>query len=228
MSAPALRLRPIRSFVRREGRMTGGQKAALDQLLPRYGLDPSQPLDAEAVFGRRAPLVLEIGFGVGDNLLARLPVEPEKDFIGIEVHRPGVGSLISRAAAAGCENLRVYAHDAVEVLQRCIAEGQLAELVVQFPDPWHKKRHHKRRLIQPAFAALAVSRLAPGGRWTLATDWADYAEQMQAVLNATPGLRNLSPDGGTVPRPASRALTRFEARGERLGHAVFDFAFERV
>lgn len=228
MTADAPRLRPLRSFVRREGRMTDGQKAALDRLLPRFGLPPDQPLDAERVFGRRAPLVFEIGFGTGDHLLARAQAEPERDFLGAEVHRPGVGRLLARAEASGLTNLRVFVADAVEVLRGVIPEGALEELVIQFPDPWHKKRHHKRRLIQPAFARLAASRLRVGGRLWLATDWADYAEHMLTVLNATPGLANANPEGGYVPRPASRILTRFEARGERLGHAVFDLCFIRV
>jgi tRNA (guanine-N7-)-methyltransferase len=227
VTAAAPRLRPVRSFVRREGRMTDGQKAALEALLPRFGLAPDQPLDPERAFGRLAPLSFEIGFGTGDHLLARAQAEPERNFLGAEVHRPGVGRLLSRAAAAGLSNLRVYVADAVEVLRLAIPEAALDELVIQFPDPWHKKRHHKRRLIQPAFAALAASRLRAGGRLWLATDWADYAEHMLAVLHATPGLRNLSPEGRFVPRPKSRILTRFEARGERLGHAVFDLCFER-
>lgn len=220
--------RPIRSFVRREGRMTEGQKHALDALLPRFGLDATRPLDPLACFGRQAPLVFEIGFGVGDYLLARARAEPGTDFIGAEVHRPGVGFLLSRAAAAELHNLRVYTDDAVEVLDRCVADSSLDELVVQFPDPWHKKRHHKRRLVQAPFAARAVRVLKPGGRLLLATDWAPYAAWMLDVLNTAPGLRNLSPDGTYVTRPPERILTRFERRGERLGHSVFDLAYERV
>lgn len=227
MSVAGTAMRPIRSFVRREGRMTVGQQQALETLLPACGLDPHTPLNPQAVFGRSAPLTFEIGFGVGDYLLARLLAEPERDFIGAEVHRPGVGHLLSRAHAGGATNLRVYTDDAVDVLRHCVADGTLDELVIQFPDPWHKKRHNKRRLVQAPFAALAVQRLAPGGRLLLATDWAEYAEQMVQVLNATAGLRNLSDDGTYVPRPANRALTRFEKRGERLGHAVFDLAYVR-
>lgn len=219
--------RPIRSFVRREGRMTVGQQSALDELLPLYGLDAEQPFDAAQVFGRSAPLIFEIGFGVGDYLLARAIAQPQNDFIGVEVHRPGVGHLLSRAHAAGLNNLRVYCHDAIEVLDRCIADAALDELVIQFPDPWHKKRHNKRRLVQPPLAARAVRVLRPGGRLLLATDWADYAVQMVEVLNAAPGLRNLSATGDYVPKPPERIPTRFERRGERLGHAVFDLAYER-
>tara|TARA_R110000822_G_scaffold97549_3_gene221285 strand:- start:22767 stop:23498 length:732 start_codon:yes stop_codon:yes gene_type:complete len=219
--------RPIRSFVRREGRMTVGQQTALDDLLPRYGLDAGQPLDAAQCFGRVAPLVFEIGFGVGDYLLARAGAQPQNDFIGVEVHRPGVGHLLSRVHAAKLTNVRVYSHDAVEVLDRCIADAALDELVIQFPDPWHKKRHNKRRLVQPALAARAVRVLKPGGRLLLATDWADYAVQMVEVLNAEPRLRNLSATADYVPKPPERILTRFERRGERLGHSVFDLAYER-
>ncbi len=219
--------RPIRSFVRREGRMTVGQQSALDDLLPVYGLNPEQPFDAMQVFGRAAPLIFEIGFGVGDYLLARAAAQPQNDFIGVEVHRPGVGHLLSRAHAAGLKNLRVYSHDAVEVLDRCIADAALDELVIQFPDPWHKKRHNKRRLVQASLATRAARTLKPGGRLLLATDWADYAVQMVEVLNAAPGLRNLSATGNYVPKPAERILTRFERRGERLGHEVFDLAYER-
>lgn len=221
--------REIRSFVRREGRMTDAQKRALAALWPRYGLDPSRaPLDLDAVFGRRAPCVFEIGFGMGDYLLSRVVAEPAHDFLGVEVHRPGVGRLLHRADAAGARNLRVACQDAVELLRDGIPEAALDEIVIQFPDPWHKARHHKRRLIQPAFAKLVVARLKPGGLLSLATDWQPYAEHMLKVLNAEPGLRNLSADGRYVPRPATRLKTKFEARGERLGHAVFDLAYRRV
>jgi tRNA (guanine-N7-)-methyltransferase len=220
--------RPIRSFVRREGRMTVGQQTALDDLLPCYGLDPAQPLDIPTCFGRVAPLVFEIGFGVGDYLLARATAQPQNDFIGVEVHRPGVGHLLSRVHAAGLTNVRVYTTDAVEVLDRCIADAALDEIVIQFPDPWHKKRHNKRRLVQPSLATRAVRNLKPGGRLLLATDWAEYAVQMVEVLNAEPALRNLSPTNDYVPKPPERILTRFEKRGERLGHSVFDLAYERI
>ncbi len=221
--------REIRSFVRREGRMTDGQQRALAALWPRYGVEPPPaPLDPAALFGRRAPLVFEIGFGMGDYLFSRVSTEPDHDFFGVEVHRPGVGRLLNRADAAGCANLRVACHDAVEVLRDWFAPASLDEIVIQFPDPWHKKRHHKRRLIQPAFVALAASRLKPGGRLSLATDWADYAAHMLAVLNAEPLLRNQADDGRYVPRPPTRLKTKFEQRGERLGHAVFDLAYLRV
>jgi tRNA (guanine-N7-)-methyltransferase len=226
--APAHR-REIRSFVLRQGRMTDAQKRAFDELWPRYGLEaPAAPLDLAAVFGRRAPVILEIGFGNGDHLLARAQAEPQHDFIGVEVHRPGVGRVLNHASAAGLANLRVACHDAVEVLRDWIAPAALAQVVIQFPDPWHKTRHHKRRLVQPEFARLVSGRLAAGGALQLATDWQNYAEHMLAVLNAEPTLRNDSADGTYVPRPATRLKTRFEARGERLGHAVFDLQYRRV
>jgi tRNA (guanine-N7-)-methyltransferase len=221
--------RRVRSFVRREGRMTDAQKDALDRLWPRFGIDPPTALlDYASVFGRPAPVVLEIGFGNGDYLLSRAQAEPEKNFLGIEVHRPGVGRVLHRADQMGLTNLRVACHDAVEVLRDGIAEESLAEAIVYFPDPWPKKRHHKRRLVQPEFAQMIARRLARGGLFRLATDWENYAQQMLEVLNVEPLLRNRAPDRKFAERPASRPTTRFEARGERLGHQVFDLEFERA
>lgn len=221
--------REIRSFVRREGRMTDAQKRAMDELWPQYGIaEPTAPLDLVSLFGREAPRVFEIGFGMGDYLHSRVVAEPQHDFLGVEVHRPGVGRLLHRAQAAGARNLRVASDDAVLVLRDGIADAVLDEIVIQFPDPWHKARHHKRRLIQPAFAQLVVRKLKPGGLLSLATDWENYAEHMLDVLNAEAGLRNLAGDGRYVPRPGTRLKTKFEARGERLGHAVFDLGFQRV
>ncbi len=221
-------LRQIRSFVRREGRMTDSQQRAMAELWPQYGLDTADgALDLAAVFGRRAPVTLEIGFGMGDYLHHRVVGEPQRDFLGVEVHRPGVGRLLNRVHAEGAHNLRVAVHDAVEVLRDWLAPESLDEIVIQFPDPWHKKRHHKRRLIQPEFVQLAVSRLRPQGELWLATDWAPYAEHMLSVLNAEATLQNLSPDGGYVPKPATRIRTKFELRGERLGHSVFDLAYRK-
>ncbi|MBU6379603.1 MAG: tRNA (guanosine(46)-N7)-methyltransferase TrmB, partial [Gammaproteobacteria bacterium] len=181
--------RRIRSFVLRAGRITAAQQRALETLWPRYGLEPplpsAAPLDLDAVFGRHAPRSLEIGFGNGDNLLALAAAHPERDFIGVEVHRAGVGHLLLCAEAAGLDNLRVICHDAVEVLEQAIAPAALDEVLILFPDPWHKKRHHKRRLVQPAFVALLASRLAPGGRLQLATDWEPYAQQMLEVVGAS-------------------------------------------
>jgi tRNA (guanine-N7-)-methyltransferase len=230
--------RRIRSFVLRAGRITPAQQRALDVLWPRLGLDlpaadtalPAGPryLDLDAVFGRRAPRSLEIGFGNGENLLELAVAHPERDFIGVEVHRAGVGHLLLRADEAGLGNLRVICHDAVEVLERHIAPDSLDEVLVLFPDPWHKKRHHKRRLVQPGFVELLASRLRQGGRLQLATDWESYAQQMLEVLSACPALRNLATGTGFVPRPDWRALTRFERRGHRLGHGVWDLSFEKV
>lgn len=230
--------RRIRSFVLRAGRITPAQQRALDKLWPRLGIDlaapeaalPASPLylDLDAVFGRAAPRSLEIGFGNGENLLALAVAHPERDFIGVEVHRAGVGHLLLRAEEAGLTNLRVICHDAVEVLERHIAPESLDEVLILFPDPWHKKRHHKRRLIQPAFVELVASRLHRGGRLQLATDWEPYAQQMSEVLSACAALRNLAPGTGFVPRPDWRALTRFERRGHRLGHGVWDLSYEKV
>jgi tRNA (guanine-N7-)-methyltransferase len=220
--------RRIRSFVRREGRMTDGQKEALERLSARYSLDGLDgAIDFAAAFGRRAPLSFEIGFGAGDALLARCALRPDWNHVGVEVHRPGVGRALIRAEQQGLTNLRVMTRDAVEVLRTQVENGALDELIVEFPDPWHKKRHNKRRLVNAEFAQLAASRLATGGVLRLATDWAPYAEQMQQVLNAEAAFQNLATDGRFVERPASRPVTRFEARGERLGHAVFDLAFSK-
>lgn len=223
-----LRNRPIRSFVVRTGRMTVGQSRALEELWPHYGVEYApQPLDLAALFGRDAPRTLEIGFGNGEHLAALAQAHPERDYFGIEVHRPGVGHLLMLAAANGSTNLRASQHDAVEVLREQIPPASLDELLLLFPDPWHKKRHHKRRLIQPAFVELAASRLKPGGVFRLATDWENYAEQMLEVLSASASFRNTSHTGDWVPRPEERAPTRFEKRGTRLGHGVWDLAFAR-
>jgi tRNA (guanine-N7-)-methyltransferase len=227
--APPERLRSIRSYVVRAGRMTVGQQKALEELWPRYGIATGNaPLDLPQLFGRAAPVSLEIGFGNGDNLAALATAHPERDFIGIEVHPPGVGHLLHKTAAAGLTNLRVIQQDAVEVLEQRIAQASLDAVLVLFPDPWHKKRHHKRRLISEGFAALAASRLAAGGTLQLATDWEPYAQWMLEVLNKTPGLANLAEDGRYVPRNPGRIRTRFEARGERLGHVVHDLCYERT
>lgn len=221
--------RGIRSFVIRAGRVTDAQRRALDDLWPIYGIDfdPARPLDLDAAFGRHAPRTLEIGFGNGDNLAALAAAHPERDYLGVEVHRPGVGRLLQHARDAQLGNLRVIAHDAVEVLTHSIAPGALDEILILFPDPWHKARHHKRRLVQAPFVALLASRLAPGGRLSLATDWTPYAEWMLEALATEPTLENLAPDGRYVPRPAWRTGTRFERRGERLGHDVHDLAYRR-
>jgi len=225
-----LRNRPIRSFVMRTGRMTAGQTRALEELWPRYGVEFSpQPLPLDALFGRVAPRTLEIGFGNGEHLAALATLHPERDYLGIEVHRPGVGHLLLLAATNNLTNVRASSHDAVEVLREQIAESSLDEVLVLFPDPWHKKRHHKRRLIQPPFVELIASRLRQGGVLRLATDWEEYALQMLEVLNAASALfANLSPARDWMPRPEERAPTRFEKRGARLGHGVWDLAFKRI
>jgi tRNA (guanine-N7-)-methyltransferase len=221
--------RAIRSFVLRSGRMTEGQSRALQELWPRYGIEPlGGPIDLALLFGRQGPVTLEIGFGNGDNLLALAAANPEEDFIGVEVHPPGVGRLLHAAAAAGLSNLRVIQHDAVEVLGERIAPATLQSILVLFPDPWHKKRHHKRRLVSGEFAALAASRLRAGGTLQLATDWVPYAEWMREVLDASPLLANRAGAAGYVPRNPGRVRTRFEARGERLGHEVRDLCYERI
>jgi len=225
-----LRNRPIRSFVMRTGRMTVGQTRALEELWPKYGVEFSaEPLSLDSLFGRAAPCTLEIGFGNGEHLAALAAAHPERDYFGIEVHRPGVGHLLLLASLNNLTNVRASAHDAVEVLREQIAEGSLDEVLVLFPDPWHKKRHHKRRLIQPPFVELIASRLRQGGVLRLATDWKEYALQMLEVLSAAETLFiNLSPTGDWMPRPEERAPTRFEKRGARLGHGVWDLAFIRL
>ena len=219
----------IRSFVLRQGRFTPAQQRAFDQYWTRYGLDcRGIPRDFPAAFGRVAPRVLEIGFGNGDQLLQSAQAEPMRDFIGIEVHRPGVGHLMNGLADSRIENVRLYNHDAVEVLQNEIAADALAEVRIYFPDPWHKKRHRKRRLLQPHFLDLLAARVVRGGRLHLATDWADYAQHMQGVLDAAQlwcvDPRYSSPH----ERPPWRTQTHFERRGVRLGHTVWDFVYERL
>ena len=226
-AGPGARHRSIRSFVVRAGRMTVAQERAWRELWPRYGIEDDGPLDLRTVFGREAPVTLEIGFGNGESLAALATAHPDRDFLGIEVHRPGVGHLLLRAEAAGLDNLRVVCRDAVEVLEHRIADAALDEVLLYFPDPWPKKRHHKRRIVQPAFVELIARKLRPGGVFRLATDWQDYAGHMLAVVGASDKLHNQSPAGGYVPRPGSRPLTRFEQRGQRLGHQVWDLAFSR-
>jgi tRNA (guanine-N7-)-methyltransferase len=218
--------RPVRSYVLRGGRMGSGQQRALAELGPRFVLPyQPRPLDLAATFGRQAPVVLEIGFGMGDATAAIAAARPEVDFIGAEVHEAGVGALLRHIGERGLGNLRIVRHDAVEVLRQMIAPDSLAAVHVFFPDPWHKKRHHKRRLIQPPLVALIASRLEPGGVLHCATDWEPYAEQMLEVLSAEPLLVNTAT--GYAPRPDYRPLTKFEARGLRLGHGVRDLVFRR-
>jgi tRNA (guanine-N7-)-methyltransferase len=217
---------PIRSFVLRAGRLGTGQERALQQLGPRFVLPyQAQALDLPATFGRQAPCVLEIGFGMGDATAQVAAALPGTDFIGVEVHTPGVGALLKRIGEQDLTNLRLVQHDAVQVLEHMLAPASLAGVHLWFPDPWHKKRHHKRRLIQPAFVAQLVTRLAPGAYLHCATDWQDYAEQMLEVLSAEPALVNSAP--GYAPKPDWRPLTKFEHRGLQRGHGVWDLLFRR-
>ena len=216
----------IRSFVLRAGRVGPGQARALAELGPQFLL-PFQPqlLDLENLFGRAASKILEIGFGMGEGMADIAQAHPENDYLGIEVHTPGVGALLKQLGERGLTNVRIVQHDAVDVLSNMLAPATLSGAHVFFPDPWHKTRHHKRRLIQPPLVRLLVSRLAPGGYLHLATDWEDYAAQMLEVLHAEPTLVNTATD--YAPRPESRPLTKFEARGLRLGHGVWDLLFRR-
>ena len=200
----------------------------MTELYPRYGLPFEKSMvDFAALFGREAPVTLEIGFGNGELLATLAAQHPERNFLGIEVHRPGVGRLLNQIEEEDLENVRVSTHDAVEVLHEQIPEGSLDRLLIFFADPWPKKRHHKRRLIQPPFAELAASRLSPGGRLHLATDWEDYKDHMLEVLDACPQLVNLADAGGTMPRPEDRPETHFERRGQRKGHGVWDLVYLR-
>jgi tRNA (guanine-N7-)-methyltransferase len=225
--SPTPKRRPIRSFVLRQGRVSPAQRRAHETLLDVYGIayTPSL-LDLGAAFQRSAPTLLEIGFGMGETTAAIAAAHPEHNFLGIEVHTPGVGSLLKQIDERGLSNVRVIQHDAVEVVRDMIAPGSLAGIHIFFPDPWPKKRHHKRRLLQASFAALLASRLAPGGYLHAATDWEDYAQHILDVLNREPLLRNSV--GGFAPRPAYRPQTKFETRGLKLGHGVWDIVFQRA
>ncbi len=227
MSAPASSGGLIRSFVLRQGRVSNAQARAHRDLLPAYGLAyGAARVDLDQVFGRTAAKILEIGCGMGETTVAIAAAHPQNDYLGVEVHTPGVGSLLKLIAEKGIGNLRVVQHDAVEVLRDMLGESSLDGVHIYFPDPWPKKRHHKRRLIQLPFAALLASRLKPGGYLHLATDWQEYAEQMLEVLSATPALNNSGE--GFALRPAWRPVTKFEIRGLRLGHGVWDLLFHRT
>jgi len=218
--------RSICSYVLRQGRTTAAQARAHRELAPVYGIPfAAEPLDLDRAFWRAAPRVLEIGFGMGETTAAIAAAHPETDYLAIEVHTPGVGSLLNRIAALGLANVRVIQHDAVEVLERMIPSAALDGVHLFFPDPWPKKRHHKRRLVQAPFARLLAARLKPGGYVHAATDWEDYAHQILAVLAAEPALENAA--DGFAPRPESRPQTKFERRGVGLGHRVWDVVFRR-
>ncbi|SHN04889.1 tRNA (guanosine(46)-N7)-methyltransferase TrmB [Pseudomonas punonensis] len=222
-------MRAIKSFVMRAGRMTEGQQRGFDQGLPKFGLELSDGMqDFDTVFGRQAPRTFEIGFGMGHSTLEMAAAAPEQDFIGVEVHRPGVGALLNGVMTQNLTNLRVYSCDALEVLRQCVPDASLDRVLLFFPDPWHKARHNKRRIVQPAFAELVRQKLKVGGVLHMATDWEPYAEYMLEVMNVAPGYRNQAADGRCVERPAERPVTKFERRGERLGHGVWDLKFERI
>ncbi len=226
MNPPSSPHRPIRSFVRRTGRITPAQVRALAELLPRFSIAPGDtPIDLDTAFGRRAPVTIEIGFGNGEALLALAQAQPERNFLGVEVHRPGIGALLLQLAAHDIRNVRVVEGDATLILAHRIADNALDAVHIFFPDPWPKKRHHKRRLIQPAFIALLRAKLKPGAYLHLATDWQDYAEHVLAAFTEAEGFDNTAGRGHFAARPDYRPLTKFERRGQRLGHAVWDLVF---
>lgn len=222
-------LRTVRSFVRRQGRLTLGQQRALDNLWPVFGIEyQEQLLDINNLFGREADTILEIGFGNGDSLFQMAEKNPQNNYIGIEVHRPGIGHLLQLIEQADIQNVRVVCHDAVDVLKHQIPDHSLSRLQLFFPDPWHKKKHHKRRIVQHDFVNLVAQKMKHGGVFHLATDWQNYAEHMLRVLTASSVFNNLSPQNDFVERPKERPITKFEQRGHRLGHGVWDLLFKRA
>jgi len=211
----------------RPGRITDAQRRALAIHWARFGVEIQGPLDPGKVFGRRGPLYLEIGFGMGDALMEMALADTEGNYLGAEVYEPGIGKLLNGLNARDIGNVRIMRGDGVEILARCIPQDSLDGVFLYFPDPWPKKRHHKRRLVQPDFVALVSSRLRPGGRFELATDWADYAHHMLRTLEAAPGLENTAGSGNFAPRPNHRPVTKFERRGQGKGHGIWDFVFRR-
>ncbi|MBT0586897.1 tRNA (guanosine(46)-N7)-methyltransferase TrmB [Alteromonas oceanisediminis] len=219
----------VKSFVKREGRLTKAQGRALEKCWPAMGLSIDDGLlNMQHVFGNDNPVVFEIGFGMGKSLVEMAVQAPETNFIGIEVHRPGVGACLADADEAGITNLRVFEHDAVEILAHCIADEALSRVQLYFPDPWHKKRHHKRRIVQPDFVEKLRAKIALGGHFHMATDWEPYAHHMLDVMRANPHFENMSDTDDYVPRPDYRPITKFETRGQKLGHGVWDLLFKRV
>lgn len=226
---PEYKKKSIRSFVIRAGRMTDGQKSAFDQWWPSYGLSLFDGvLDFTEIFGRTAPVVLEVGFGMGDSLLAMAKNDPDTDFVGIEVHPPGVGRLISCAGLDGVKNLRVFMADANDVFADCIPNNSLTRMQLFFPDPWHKKKHNKRRIVQPTFIETIRTKLAKNGHFHMATDWENYADYAMEVMSCTEGYRNVAGEYHFAKQPSYRPTTKFETRGERLGHGVWDLVFEKI
>ncbi len=226
---PVTTRRGIRSFVLRQGRMTEGQKKAYERCWPKYGLTREQGMiDPRQVFGREAWLNLEIGFGMGRSLADMAEAAPEQDFIGVEVHLAGVGALLKEVEDRGLENVRIYAIDANDVIDLCLPDASLDRVMLFFPDPWHKKRHHKRRLVQPEFVQRIRHKLRVGGDFHLATDWESYADHMMAVMSDAEGFANAGEAGQCIPRPEYRPITKFEQRGARLGHGVWDLLFRRT
>ncbi len=222
-------MRRVRSFVRRQGRLTQRQEDALQNEWAEKGIDfHAEPLDFATVFNNQNPVVLEIGFGMGASLVIMAAQNPDKDFLGIEVHAPGVGACLASAKEENVTNLRVMCHDAIEVLDRMIPDGSLSMVQLFFPDPWHKAKHNKRRIVQTPFANKIRSKLAVGGVFHMATDWEPYAEHMLEVMNSAEGYKNMSATSDYVPRPETRPETKFEKRGQRLGHGVWDLMFERI
>ena len=221
--------RHIRSFVRRDGRFTDAQRHALESLWADYGVEPGEePLDFTSLFGgRHAPQHLEIGIGMGDALVEMAQANPEGNYLGIDVHRPGLGSVMQKAHARGLKNLRVMSADAIMVLQKNLPDVSLEAVYLFFPDPWPKRRHHKRRIVNPAFATAIHRVLKPGGHFHMATDWQEYAQHMMDVMGTVPGFVNIAGAGQYVPRPEYRPLTKFEQRGQRLGHGIWDLIFAK-
>jgi tRNA (guanine-N7-)-methyltransferase len=225
----AVRRRPVRSFVLRGGRLTEGQKRALEELWPRFGIeDCDATLDFEKLFGNQAPVIMEIGFGNGEATWQMAGAYPKENYIGVEVHRPGVGRLLLQIEKQGIGNIRIACADAVEFLRNCVPRGSLSGVRIYFPDPWPKKRHHKRRIIQPSTVRLLASRMRPGAILHLATDWEAYAQHMLEMITSAEGFVNLSTRGGFCCKPDWRPQTKYEKRAERLGHKVRDLLFKRA
>jgi len=224
---PEARHRPVRSFVRRSARMTPAQRAAIERRWPTYGLEGAGVLDLDAVFGRRATRVMEIGFGNGETLVSLAESHGECDYLGVDVYEPGIGRALAAVAEKHLTNVRLLRGDAVDVLRERVAPASLDTVLLLFPDPWPKKRHHKRRLVKADFVKLVAGRLVPGGRFHLATDWQDYAETMLAVLESEDAFVNLAGQGNFCTRGTHRPMTKFERRGRRLGHGVLDLRFQR-